>query len=76
MTRHELMDEVLNCYKEYYMTKLPPWASMKGNNLKRSCLIKGMKVIIENSFLKDHMKDLGGMPSGVRKLLKSPRPAH
>ena len=69
MTRDELLKEVLNCYKEYYMTKLPQWATMKGNDLKRSVLIKGMKAIIDNSFLKDHMKGLGGMPKGVRKLI-------
>jgi hypothetical protein len=56
------------------MTKLPQWAAMKNNELKRSCLIKGMKAIIENSFLKDHMKGLGGMPAGVRKLLKILQP--
>ena len=70
MTRDQLMKEVLKCYREYYMKKLPQWASMKGNDLKRSCLIKGMKAIIENSFLKDHMKGLGGMPKGVTKLIK------
>jgi len=70
MTREQLMQEVLNCYKEYYMRKLPQWAAMKGNDLKRSCLIKGMKAIIENSFLKDHMKGLGGMPKGVRRLIR------
>jgi anaerobic magnesium-protoporphyrin IX monomethyl ester cyclase len=70
MTRDQLMREVLKCYKEYYMKKLPQWATMKNNDLKRSCLIKGMKAIIDNSFLKDHMKGLGGMPKGVRKLIK------
>jgi anaerobic magnesium-protoporphyrin IX monomethyl ester cyclase len=74
MTRDELMREVLKCYKEYYMRKLPQWASMTGNDLKRSCLIKGMKAIIENSFLKDHMKGLGGMPKGVRKLISMLEP--
>jgi anaerobic magnesium-protoporphyrin IX monomethyl ester cyclase len=74
MTRDRLMQEVLNCYKEYYMRKLPQWAAMKGNDLKRSCLIKGMKAIIENSFLKDHMKGLGGMPKGVRRLIKALNP--
>jgi len=70
MTRDELMNEVLNCYKKYYMSKLPEWASMKGNDLKRSCLIRGMKAIMENSFLKDHMKGLGGMPKGVMKMME------
>jgi anaerobic magnesium-protoporphyrin IX monomethyl ester cyclase len=74
MTRAQLMNEVLNCYKQYYMGKLPQWANMKDNPLKRSCLIKGMKAIIENSFLKDHMKGLGGMPKGVRELIKHLQP--
>ncbi|MCK5058322.1 MAG: cobalamin-dependent protein [Candidatus Aminicenantes bacterium] len=71
MTRDQLLREVLNCYKTYYMKKLPEWAAMKGNELKRSCLIRGMKAIVENSFLKDHMKGLGGMPDHVLKLLNS-----
>ncbi|MHC4477390.1 MAG: cobalamin-dependent protein [Planctomycetota bacterium] len=74
MTRDQLMRQVLDCYKQYYMAKLPQWAAMRDNELKRSCLIKGMKAIIENSFLKDHMKGLGGMPAGVRKLLKVLKP--
>ena len=71
MTRDELMKAVLNCYKEYYMTKLPQWAKMKDYPLKKSCILKGMKAIIENSFLKDHMKGLGGMPKGVLKLVEN-----
>jgi anaerobic magnesium-protoporphyrin IX monomethyl ester cyclase len=70
MTRDELMQAVLKCYKNYYMRKLPQWAGMKGNELKRSCLIKGMKAIVENSFLKNHMQGLGGMPDSVHKLIK------
>ncbi|MHC4743603.1 MAG: radical SAM protein [Planctomycetota bacterium] len=69
MTRAQLLQQVLKCYREYYMKKLPQWAAMKGNPLKKSCLIKGMKAIMENSFLKDHMKGLGGMPQSVKKLI-------
>ncbi len=69
MTRDELMKAVLNCYKEYYIAKLPQWAQMKDNPLKKSCIIKGMKAIIDNSFLKDHMKGLGTMPTSVLKLV-------
>jgi hypothetical protein len=70
MTRDELMKEVLNCYKNYYMKKVPQWAAMKGNPLKKSCMVKGMKAIVENSFLKDHMSGLGGMPKGVTQLIE------
>ncbi len=71
MTRDALMREVLNCYKEYYIRKIPQWAEMKGNDLKRSCLIKGMRAILKNSFLKDHMKGLGNMPGNMRELMES-----
>lgn len=71
MTRAELMKEVLNCYKEYYMSKVPQWIAMEGNDLKKSCIIKGMNAIMENSFLKDHMNGLGGMPDNIHKLVKS-----
>ena len=69
MTRDELMKAVLKCYREYYMRKLPEWVGMKGNALKKSCLIRGMKAIVENSFLKNHMSGLGEMPEGVRSLI-------
>lgn len=70
MTREQLMTETLNCYRQYYMNKLPEWVAMKGNELKRSCLIKGMKAILDNSFLKHHMTGLGGMPENVRELIR------
>lgn len=69
MTRDEVFREVLRCYREYYMWKLPQWLAMEGNELKRSCLLNGMKAILENSFLKDHMKGLGKMPAEVTRLL-------
>ncbi|MHC4503929.1 MAG: cobalamin-dependent protein [Planctomycetota bacterium] len=69
MTREEVMEEVLRCYKEYYMPKLPEWLSM-AEGIKRSCLIKGMKAIMENSFLAKHMGGLGEMPDEVKRLLR------
>ena len=71
MTRDQLMQEVLKCYHGYYMKKLPQWAAMTDNPLKKSIMIRGMKAIMENSFLKEHMKGLGGMPEGVVKLIES-----
>ncbi len=70
MTRDEVFAEVLNCYKNYYMDKLPKWHAMKGNDLKRSCLLNGMKAIMKNSFLKDHMKGRGKMPHAIEKYMK------
>ena len=71
MTRGEVFQEVLRCYKEYYMRKLPQWVTMRGQEFKRRCLLNGMKAILENSFLKDHMKGLGKMPGEIQKLLST-----
>lgn len=70
MTRDEVFKAVLSCYRDYYMGKIPGWLTMRGNDLKRSCLLKGMKAIMENSFLKDHMAGLGNMPAQIMKLVE------
>lgn len=70
MTRDDLFKSALNCYKNYYMSKLPKWYGMKGNELKRNALLTGMKAIMKNSFLKDHMSEMGKMPDVVEKYLK------
>lgn len=70
MTRDELFQAGLNCYKRYYMQKVPKWAKMQGNELKRRAIIHGMNAIMQHSFLKDHMKGLGAMPKKVLKLMK------
>ena len=74
MTRQEVLDAVLRCYMEYYRGKMPRWLAME-DGLKKSCLIKGMKAIMENSFLTKHMKGDGGMPEEMRRLLEDVRGA-
>jgi len=71
MTRDEVFREVLNCYRRYYSEKLPRWFAMRGNDLKRSCLLNGMKAIMKNSFLKEHMNSLGKMPITVEEYVKN-----
>ncbi|MBI5360956.1 MAG: cobalamin B12-binding domain-containing protein [Planctomycetes bacterium] len=65
MTRKELMQSVLNCYKEYYSRRIPEWHAMRGDEFKKQCLLKGMKAIMENSFLKKHMHEVKSFKSGV-----------
>jgi anaerobic magnesium-protoporphyrin IX monomethyl ester cyclase len=71
MTRQEVFESVLKCYQEYYMWKMPQWLGMDEKDFKRTCLLNGMKAIMENSFLKDHMSGLGEMPEEMRKLAAS-----
>ena len=68
MTREEVFKSVLQCYKKYYMQKLPQWDALK-DEFKKELLFRGLKAIMENSFLKEHMKKEGKMPEEVKKYL-------
>jgi anaerobic magnesium-protoporphyrin IX monomethyl ester cyclase len=69
MTRQEVLDAVLRCYREYYRDKMPRWLAME-DGLKKSCLIKGMKAIMKNSFLAKHMMGDGAMPEEMRRMME------
>jgi len=73
MTHDELFTEVLNCYRNFYMAKIPEWFNLK-DSFKRKYAIQSMKAIMDNSFLKKHVLKLGSMPGSVEKILKSIQP--
>lgn len=68
MSREELFAEVLNCYQSFYFYKLPQWAKMK-EPFKKDYLLKSMKVILNNSFITQHVPKLGTMPALVKDLM-------
>jgi anaerobic magnesium-protoporphyrin IX monomethyl ester cyclase len=68
MTRDELFKEVLNCYQSFYFYKLPQWTKLKAP-FKRNYALKSMKVILNNSFITQHVPMLGTMPKKVRDLV-------
>ncbi|AVX21376.1 anaerobic magnesium-protoporphyrin IX monomethyl ester cyclase [Carboxydocella sporoproducens DSM 16521] len=68
MSRNELMDAVLACYKEFYFHKLGQWAQLPAG-FKRDYLFRSMRVILKNSFITQHVNKLGGMPQKIKELL-------
>lgn len=74
MTREEVFRAALRCYKTYYIEKLPQWDALK-NDFKKNLLFRGLKAIMENSFLQKHMSRMGTMPKEVEKYLVRPRTA-
>ncbi|MFC1591956.1 B12-binding domain-containing radical SAM protein [Thermodesulfobacteriota bacterium] len=66
MTRDDVFKAVLNCYKNYYINKLPEWDAME-DEFKKELLFRGLKAIMDNSFLKEHMGTMGDMPAEVKK---------
>ncbi|MDP2232528.1 MAG: magnesium-protoporphyrin IX monomethyl ester oxidative cyclase, partial [Actinomycetota bacterium] len=69
MTTDELMKQVIDCYRRFYMGKLKQVPTM--SKMKRDYFMITMKLLMENSYLKQHMGGLGNMPEEVNRLLKS-----
>lgn len=68
MTRDELQSTVIDCYRRFYMGKLKRIGSMTPE--KRDYFMITMKLLMENSYLRQHMGGLGSMPAEVNALLK------
>jgi len=67
MTRDELMKEIIGCYRRFYMGKLKQVPSM--TKKKRDYFTITMKLLMENSYLKQFMGGLGKMPAEVNDLV-------
>lgn len=68
MTRDQLFDKAIECYRKFYMRKLPQWFTMR-TGLKRYYLIGSMKAMLQHSFLKRHGHGLGMIPREVERYL-------
>ena len=68
MTRDELQNIVVDCYRRFYMRKLAHIGSMTKE--KRDYFMITMKLLMENSYLRQYMGGLGAMPAEVNALLK------
>lgn len=68
MKTQELFDATLDCYRSFYMNKLPIWDRLD-DSFKRDYVFKSIQAIVKHSFLKDHHKGLGSMPKEVEKYL-------
>lgn len=67
MTTDELMKEIIDCYRRFYMGKLKRIPSM--SPFKRDYFLVTMKLLMENSYLRQYMGGLGKMPAEVAALV-------
>ncbi len=65
MSLKQVFDEVISCYREFYMSKVPEWFKIK-DDFKRKYLLNSMKAILKNSFLKKYISGLGKLPDAMR----------
>ncbi|MDH4100538.1 MAG: radical SAM protein, partial [Nitrospirota bacterium] len=73
MSTQEIDQAIVDCYKEFYMDK---FREMKLSNdpFKRDYLMTSMKLIMNNSFLKKKMGDLGTAPPEMLAAIKTIHP--
>ncbi|MHB8706505.1 MAG: B12-binding domain-containing radical SAM protein [Coriobacteriia bacterium] len=67
MTTDELMKQVIECYRRFYMGKLKTVPKM--TKFKRDYFMVTMKLLMENSYLKQFMGGLGKMPAEVDTIM-------
>lgn len=63
MSLEEVNDAIINCYKEFYMWKMPRFLDEQ-DSFRRDYLLRATKVMMKNSFLKKYMKGCP-WPSGT-----------
>lgn len=66
MSRKELRVASVECYRKFYMSKLPGWFALP-DGFKKDYILKSMRLILKSSFLKSHMGGLGRIPAEVER---------
>jgi anaerobic magnesium-protoporphyrin IX monomethyl ester cyclase len=69
MTLEEVDRAIVNCYRDFYMGKLPQIAKDK-DPFRKHYLLVSMRLIMRSSFLKKKMGNLGTIPAEVDRMLK------
>lgn len=69
MSRDQLMKKVVDCYRRFYMAKLPRWFALP-EGFKKTYLFDSMRQIVKSSFLRTYMGGLGQIPAEVEKFFR------
>lgn len=70
MSRAAVDRAIVDCYRQFYMGKIPEIMKMKGQ-WQKEYLIKSMMLIMRSSFIVSKMGKLGALPKAVEKMMRS-----
>ncbi len=70
MTLEEMDRAIFNCYREFYMGKLNEMLDTS-DEFKRDYLLRSMKLMMSNSFIKKKMGMLGEMPDEIKEIIST-----
>lgn len=68
MTLQQVESAMFDCYRKFYMSKLPRYDKIK-DSFKRGYLLRSMKTMLKSSFLRRKMASLGRMPEEIKKYI-------
>jgi anaerobic magnesium-protoporphyrin IX monomethyl ester cyclase len=71
MTLEEFDRAMIDCYRGFYMHKYAEMKFEEKDEFKKNYMIKSMKLMMTNSFIKKKMGSLGEMPEEVKKIIES-----
>ncbi|MHC4779311.1 MAG: B12-binding domain-containing radical SAM protein, partial [Planctomycetota bacterium] len=69
MTLAEVDRAIVDCYRDFYMSKLPELMK-KGDPFRKEYLLRSMKLIMTSSFITSKLGVLGKLPGAVDRALK------
>jgi len=69
MEAEELLDRIIEFYKDYYRRKLMA-SKEQPDRFKREYMVRSIKVLLERSFLKDSIAQMGPFPRIVNQFLE------
>jgi anaerobic magnesium-protoporphyrin IX monomethyl ester cyclase len=70
MTREDVDRAIVNCYRDFYMNKFLEMLDTD-DRFKKDYLLRSMKLMMSNSFIKKKMGMLGEMPDEIKEILAS-----
>jgi anaerobic magnesium-protoporphyrin IX monomethyl ester cyclase len=70
MTLEDLDRAIFNCYREFYMGKLNEMLDTS-DEFKRDYLLRSMRLMMSNSFIKKKMGMLGEMPDEIKEIIST-----
>jgi anaerobic magnesium-protoporphyrin IX monomethyl ester cyclase len=69
MTLQEIDDAIVDCYRDYYMSKMHEMLKLK-DRFKRDYILTSMKLVMNSSFLVNKLGHMEGMPEEMKVTMK------
>lgn len=70
MSLAEIEQALIGCYRDFYLDKVRQYRRLP-DEFKRNYLLTSLKMMMQNSFLKQYLKESGEMPESIREVFEN-----